>query len=171
MTAAHRAIAAQYRATLAMMRQAIERCPSDLWIAGDSENAFWRVAYHALFAVDLYLAPREADFVPWPGHRPEHEHLGPAPFPPYHEPQIGAPFAPVEVLGLLQHVARRVEEQVPVTDLTAPSGFHWLGFDKMELQIYSIRHLQTHVGELASRLARREIATEWVGTVAPGQRV
>ncbi len=39
----------QYRAGLAMLRQAVELCPDALWYDDAPTNAFWQVAYHVLF--------------------------------------------------------------------------------------------------------------------------
>ena len=47
---------------------------------------------------------------------------------------------------------QQVVERVTQLDLEAHSGFEWLPFGKLELQIYSIRHLQQHTGELMERL-------------------
>jgi hypothetical protein len=57
-----------------------------------------------------------------------------------------------------------VSEQVPQLNLDAESGFYWLPFDKAELQIYNIRHLQQHAGELMERLgSRAALDVDWVG--------
>jgi hypothetical protein len=49
-------------------------------------------------------------------------------------------------------------------DLDAESGFHWLRFDKLQLQFYNIRHIQHHTGELCERLGGTgEIEVAWVG--------
>jgi hypothetical protein len=49
-------------------------------------------------------------------------------------------------------------------DLEAESGFNWLPFDKLELQIYNIRHIQQHTGELYERLGTSgSIELSWVG--------
>jgi hypothetical protein len=37
---------------------------------------------------------------------------------------------------------KQVVDRVPDTALEAESGFHWLPFDKLELQVYNIRHIQ-----------------------------
>ncbi|MCB9122287.1 MAG: hypothetical protein H6640_21400 [Caldilineaceae bacterium] len=56
---------------------------------------------------------------------------------------------------------------MPQTDLSAPSGFDWLPMNKLELQIYSMRHLQQHAGELMERLGSRAgIDVPWVGMKA-----
>lgn len=63
-----------------------------------------------------------------------------------------------------------VDRIVPTLDLMAQSGFHWLSFDKLELQLYSIRHLQQHVGELRGYLlAQTGLEIDWIG-MEPGRR-
>ncbi len=64
-----------------------------------------------------------------------------------------APYTREELLEYLALCRRQIEERLPSTALDAPSGFHWLPFDKLELQFYNIRHIQHHVGELYERLA------------------
>jgi hypothetical protein len=55
------------------------------------------------------------------------------------------------------------EARVPTLDLAAPSGFHWLPFNKMELQFYNIRHRQHHTGQLADRLrTKTNVGLAWV---------
>ena len=63
------ALKSQYHAALAMLREAIERCPDEEWLSRDHKNAFWQVAYHVLFFTHLYLQPNEAAFVLWSQHR------------------------------------------------------------------------------------------------------
>jgi hypothetical protein len=45
----------QYHASLAMVREPIERCPEDLWYDDRPTNAFWQIAYYALYFTHLYL--------------------------------------------------------------------------------------------------------------------
>ena len=59
----------QYHAALAMLREAVERCPADEWSNADHNNAFWQVAYHTLFFTHLYLQRDEAAFQRWAQHR------------------------------------------------------------------------------------------------------
>lgn len=47
----------QYHAALAMLRETIEQCPDDLWLATQHTNSFWQVAYHTLYFTHLYLQP------------------------------------------------------------------------------------------------------------------
>jgi len=147
------AIASQYHASLDMLEQAITACPDALWDDRSHANVFWHVAYHALHYTHLYLQRSLQHFVPWPGRRGEHESLGRRPRPSDEANCEDEPYTREELLEYLAFCWREVEERLPSTALDAPSGFHWLPFDKLELQFYNIRHIQHHVGELYERLA------------------
>lgn len=150
-------IKSQYKASLAMLRDAITQCPDPLWEDASYSNPFWRVAYHALIYTHFYLSPKEADFVPWEKHRDGMQLMGPT------APDAKAT-SKKEVLTYLALCLEQVEEQVDALDLDAESGFHWLPFNKLELQFYNIRHIMQHTGELCERLgAHGEIEVGWVG--------
>ena len=50
----------QYHASLAMLREAIERCPPEEWLSTNHKNKFCQFSYHALFFAHLYLQHDEA---------------------------------------------------------------------------------------------------------------
>lgn len=153
--AVRQAVQSQYNAALAMLRAAVTQCPDALWNDPADKNCFWHVAYHALFYVHLYLAPSLDRFQPWANHREEIGRLDVA---------NATPYTQVEVLEFLAVCEERVAQAVATLDFAAPSGFHWLPMNKLELQIYNIRHLQAHTGELAAQLSQRAgIDTQWVG--------
>lgn len=157
-------IQSQYHAALDMLDRTIHACPEDLWTDSSFTNPFWHVAYHALFYTHLYLQDTGEAFAPWGQHRKEYEFLGPLPWPPHNEPNIGEPYAKSEVLEYLAFCRQEVEERVPSLDLEADSGFGWLPFGKLELQFYNIRHLQHHTGQLSDRLrAKIDVGIGWVG--------
>ena len=87
----HAALKGQFHASLAMLKQAIEQCPDDLWVGGSCPIAFWRVAYHTLFYTHLYLQDSEQTFTPWIKHRKEYQYLGRLPWPPHAPPQRSIP--------------------------------------------------------------------------------
>jgi hypothetical protein len=146
----HKVIQSQYLAALGMLKQVIVHCPESLWDAPGKQDRFWRKSYHALFYTHLYLQPAEKDFIPWEKH---------------HDPDGDAPFTKDEVLAYLSFVEKQVADCIPVTDLEAESGFHWLPFDKLELQFYNIRHIQQHTGELYERLdAHGNIELSWISS-------
>jgi hypothetical protein len=150
-------IQSQYKAALAMLRQAVEQCPDALWTDTSYQNPFWRVAYHVLIYTHFYLGPNEEDFVPWEKHQQDLQLLG--------QPIPGARvYSRAELLDYIGIVLAEVDRQVPALDLGAESGFDWLPFNKLELQFYNIRHIQQHTGELCERLgAQGEVEVGWVG--------
>ena len=142
-------IQSQYLAALAMLKQAIEKCPEDIWYDPDEKFRVWSKAYHTVFYVHLYLQNSEKDFVQWEKH---------------HDPDGDVPFTKEEVLEYLAFAEKQVANRVPVTDLEAESGFHWYPVNKLELQFINIRHIQQHTGELYETLGIREGAElRWVG--------
>ena len=158
-------IVSQYRASLAMLRAPIERCPEDLWASETHENRFWQIAYHALFYTHLYLSPGEESFEPWELYRPEYESLGPLPYPPYALPEIGDPYTQAEILDYQALVEGMVVKRVGAAPLEGPSGFPWLAFDRLELHLYNVRHIQHHAGQLVDRVRHaRGGSFGWVGS-------
>jgi hypothetical protein len=143
-------IQSQYLAALAMLKQVIVNCPEALWDAPGDQDRFWRKSYHALFYAHLYLQHAEKDFVPWVKH---------------HDPDGEVPFTKDEVLEYLSFVENQVMDRIPDTELESQSGFHWLPFNKMELQFYNIRHIQQHTGELYERLGTHgNMELDWVSS-------
>jgi len=142
-------IQSQYLASLAMLHQAIEKCPEDIWYDPDPKFKIWSKAYHTVFFVHFYLQDSEKDFVEWGKH---------------HDPDGDVPFTKEEVLEYLEFAKGQVMERVPVTDLEAESGFDWYPVNKLELQFINIRHVQQHTGELYETLGMRENAElPWFG--------
>lgn len=153
----HDVIRSQYGAALQMLANTIAACPEALWADDGSPNPFWRVAYHALFYAHLYLQPTEADFTPWSEHTAEAQALGP-------EAPALTPYTQSEVLAYLEFCRAQVATQIPQLNLTAESGFYWLPFNKLELQLYNIRHVQQHAGELSGRLLNEaKVEIPWTG--------
>ncbi len=149
-------ICSQYGAALDMLEQSIAKCPAEMWDDHQDKNRFWQVAYHVLYYTHLYLQPSVESFRRWPKHREHTSRLE----------ATGAPLQPYsqdEMLEYLDFCRKQVNRQVPLLDLASASGFDWLPFDKLELQLYNTRHLQQHTGELMERLgARAGIDVDWV---------
>jgi hypothetical protein len=159
-------IQSQYLAGLEMLSQAVEKCPESLWDALNDKNKFWHIAYHALFYTHLYLHPSEKEFKPWEKHRPDYESMGPLPWAPDQVPKIGEPYSQNEILEFISICQTKLNELVPSLELQESSGFSWLPFNKLELQLYNIRHLMLHTGELCERLGTQAgVNVGWVGAV------
>ena len=145
----------QYLAALEMLQQTIAACPASIWNSADDQNKFWQVAYHALFFTHEYVSDSEEFISPWRKHREGTEDF---PAPP------GEPYDQEAVLEFLAFCQQQVVEKVPKLNLEGPERHGDGTLKELELQIYALRHLMQHTGELMERLgARTGAEIEWVG--------
>jgi hypothetical protein len=158
-------IQSQYYASLEMLKKAISQCPDAKWDDNRYQNPSWLIAYHVLFYTHLYLQQSEDTFTPWEKAREALQFMSTVPWPPHNKVERGEPYTKDEILDFLALVQDQVAALVPTLDLHGPSGFDWLSFDKLELQLYNIRHVMHHTGELCERLgAHGEFEVGWVGS-------
>ena len=147
-------LVSQYHASLEMLKQTITLCPESLWNAANDRNKFWQVAYHALYFTHEYLADSYESFTPWVKHREVYD---------FDESQVFEPYDKDTMLEYLAFCQEHVAKRIPKLNLEAPEG-HGRSLITLELQIYSIRHLMQHTGELMERLgARTGAEIDWVG--------
>jgi hypothetical protein len=161
----HSSIISQYGAALAMLRSAIESCPPEHWDSDAYQNRFWHLAYHVLFYTHLYLSPADEEFVPWEKGRENYNFLTDTiPWAPDEKIEITERYTRQEILEYHQLVSQRVVGSVHGVPLEGPSGFYWLPFDRFELHLYNLRHIQHHTGQLVERI-RQETGNGvgWVG--------
>lgn len=161
----------QYHAALAMLRDAIERCPDALWLDDAPKNAFWQVAYHALFFTHLYLGQDADSFEPWAEHQRDNQNedgIGGTPDPASTLPLIPRPYSKEQVLRYWMICDQMIDGGVDALDLRRrDSGFHWYKVSKLEHQIINIRHIQHHTAQLSDRLrAAENVGVKWVGARA-----
>ena len=158
-------ITSQYRASLEMLSGAITTCTDALWLDPEYKNPFWHIAYHTLFYTHLYVQRSGKEFLPWSKHIDPFHTLDPHPHDPQKEPNTAKPYTKEDILEYLDVCLNEVEKNMSTVDLEAESGFHWLPFSKLELQIYNIRHIQHHTGQLIDRLRTKEsFGITWVGS-------
>jgi hypothetical protein len=136
----------QYLASLAMLKQAIVKCPPEAWDDPRDKDRFWFVAYHTLRFAHQYLKAKEKGYPRW------EQRL-------YSNP--GKPFSKDEILERLAMVEQDVVEQIPIMNLEEQTGATGALANKFELQIYNIRHIQQHTGELYQRLNPYNLKLEW----------
>jgi len=137
----------QYLAALAMLKQAIVKCPPEAWDDPQHKDRFWFIAYHTLYYAHLYLKAVDQGYVRWEKRR--------------HARQ-DQPFSKEQVLERLAAVQGEAAEHLSGMDLAAKAGYAWLPTSKLELQLYNLRHIQQHTGELYERLAARQVKLGWV---------
>ena len=162
----HEILGKQCRASMAMLREAVTKCLESLWLAPEYPNKFWHIAYHVLYCTHMYLQNSRDEFKEWKKHRENYQWLGGLPWAPNERPKIETPYTQEEILEYLQICSEEIDARVPSLDFNAPSGFYWLPFSKLELQLYNIRHLQHHSGQLIDRLRTvSQIGVAWVVAV------
>lgn len=136
----------QYLSALAMLKQAIVQCPPAVWNDRQEKDKFWYVAYHTLRYAHQYLKATDKGYPRWEQR-------------PHSDP--GVPFSKEQILVKLAQVERDVIEQVPLMNLDDKTGATGALANKLELQIYNIRHIQQHTGELYQRLSATNAKLNW----------
>jgi hypothetical protein len=143
----------QFEAALCTLNAAVDRCPDLAWNAPVANLAFCQAAFHTLFFADLYLGPNVDALRRQPFHRDnaeffrDYEELEPRKqelF--YDRPAINS---------YLAHCRQKVAAVLAAEtaeSLAAPAGFDWLKFNRAELHVYNIRHIQHHAAQLILRL-------------------
>lgn len=150
------ALISQYLASLEMLKQTLIQCPEPVWNAPGDVNKFWHTAYHALYFVDEYLQYPPTAVTPWSQHRAGWEDFPAPPDGEFHDKAT--------LLEYLAYCQQQVAERLPHLDLEAPDAHGPLTM--FELQVYSIRHIMQHTGELLERLAAHSGAQiDWVGSI------
>ncbi len=135
----------QYRAALAMMRQAIENCPDSLWISSEGHRSpYWQIAFHGLFFTHFYLQLSHKHLTRWSKHRGQLQDL---------DTHSDEPYSKAEMLEYVDLVAEMIDSCLAAMNLESKDcGFPWYAQGKLEHQINNIRHLQHHAAQLSDRL-------------------
>ena len=166
----------QFSAAIDMLENALLACPSTHWKGRlwpdpadhslPSEFAeFWRITYHTLFWLDLYLSGcREEEFTPsTPFSRTE--------------PDIDGlpkrPYTKEELHTYLAAMRQKCHDTlVALTDERAHQGVEYPWSEGqtvsfLELQLYNMRHVQEHAAQLNLFLGQNGIseASDWVSGV------
>lgn len=159
-----RALARQFRAGLAMLRECVERCPDDLWesVVDEPPRTFWRIAYHAAFYTHFYLAQNHLVFKAWERHVnhavmtfvEDEDQL----------PPEGTVYWQRDLIEYIDFLSGEMDEIIDRLDLESlESGFPWYeNFPKLDHVLLTLRHLGVHVGQLQELLFARGIEPGWV---------
>jgi len=152
------AIRQQFHAAIDMLANAIEACPDSVWY-GQGRHAFWYLAFHVLFFLDLYLSEEgESRFRP------------PAPFGLTElDDAVVLPeraYRKDELLGYLERCRKRLDAVMSgMTEawLANPCPFPYREMSNGELLLYNMRHVQHHAAQLNLLLRQRtDSAPDWV---------
>ncbi len=158
------AIRQQFHAAIDMLANAIEACPDSVW-SGKGRRAFWYLAFHTLFFLDLYLSSEgESGFrPPIPFGLAELADEVVVPEPAYRKD---------ELLGYVQHCRKRLEAVMAgMTEswIVVPCPFPYRAMDNGELLLYNMRHVQHHAAQLNLLLRQAtDSAPDWVSKGGQG---
>jgi len=159
-------LAGQYEAALCMLNDCVTTCPPEQWDGKVGKYAFWHVAYHTLCFVDLYLCSDEKAFQ-------LRADLHPGGWRELDDEDPSRRFEKSELtlyLNICREKAVAALAAETAESLQGPSGHSRRDFSRAELHVYSIRHVQHHVGQLSAFLRRLGPAFQglealrWVGS-------
>ena len=151
----------QYGAAIDTLEDAIGLCPDQLWTAvlwKDTDDVrygqFWFVAYHTLFWLDLFLTGSKEGFVPPPpfirGALPEQ------------------PYTKEQILAYVGGCRSRCQSTIgTLTEEKAHQRcvFEWMEPSFLELQLYSMRHVQEHAAQLSLVLGQHDVTGfDWIAS-------
>ncbi len=149
----------QFGAAIDTLDDAIRLCPDSLWTLAlwkDPENTafgqIWFLAYHTVRWLDVFLAGTQEGFAP------------PAPFLVGRLPQ--KPYAKDDVLAYLAVCRKKCQSTLAsLTDERANQRcvFEWMEPNYLELQLYSMRHVQEHAAQLSLALGQHGVeGFDWI---------
>jgi len=151
----------QFGAAVDMLGDAIVLCPDHLWTAvlwKDTNDVrygqFWFVAFHALYWLDLFLTGTKEGFVP-----PSPFIRGALPEQPYPKDQILA------YLGACRKKCQSTIEGLTDEKAQQRCVFEWMEPSFLELQLYSMRHVQEHAAQLNLVLGQHDVTgLDWIAS-------
>ena len=161
------ALKEQYHASLAMLAECVEKCPTDLWIRGEYPRNYWRIVFHTAFFTQIYLVQDEASYRPWPD-RPvdKYEDMwqDPVAVEPYELPELTPVLSQEEAQAYIGYVDSLVDKTVSDLNLDAQeTGYSWYpNMSKLSHELMNLRHIQGHIGQLSELLMAHGIETEWI---------
>jgi hypothetical protein len=149
----------QFGAALDTLDDALNLCPDHLWTGTlwlDEEDPrygqFWFIAYHTLFWLDLFLTGSSEGFLPPPpfirGKLPETL---------YTKEDVQA------YLKACRQKAKAAIEALTDEQAYRVCKFEWMEPTFVELQFYSMRHIQEHAAQLNLFLGQNGVTgQDWV---------
>ncbi len=142
----------QFEAAMRTLLQAIEDCPGGEWSSDHLDGPFSQVAFHVLLFTDIYLgrseeAVKNQDFhLRNKGFFRDYEEL--------EDRKPSYTYARSDILDYFDFCLRKGRTEIPEESnevLSGESGFPYRKFPRLELHIYSIRHIQHHAAQLGLR--------------------
>lgn len=130
----------QHAAMFAMLRQAVEICPEELWEDRSQGPPLWQHAHHAISATDISLGDSGDDYTGHPEIDPESHHLHKSP------PQTASRRQILEYLETISDKCEAAFDRLDTQAVEATNPFAWTGPTRADCLLHNLRHAQHHVG-------------------------
>lgn len=147
-------IESQYKASLGMLRSAINRVPEEQWNNEEYSNPNWQIAYHILWGINFYLGANPESYIPFDRALEGAESLGGT-----HDWENPDPGVVVEghhtkedLFTFIDFLENSLPQRIAALPLEEYSGFEWYPYSRLELHINTIRHTQHHTAQIIERL-------------------
>lgn len=152
-------LASQYKASLGMLRQTLEKVPEDQWNTDEYNNPNWQIAYHVLWATKLYLGTNTESYVPFDNAIEGAESLGGSQDweNPDENVKVEGFHTKDELLTFIDYIERNLQQSIVALQLDGKSGFEWYPYSRLELHINNVRHIQHHTAQIIERLKAKGI--------------
>lgn len=152
-------LASQYKASLGMLRHALEKVPEEQWNTEEYGNPNWQIAYHVLWGTKYYSGAGHESYVPFPNAIEGAESLGGNLD--WENPEQGVKVegfhTKEELISFIDLVERNIISSIETLPLNENSGFEWYPYSRLELHINNIRHIQHHTAQIIERLKAKGI--------------
>ncbi|MBX2923808.1 MAG: DinB family protein [Chitinophagaceae bacterium] len=152
-------LASQYKASLGMFRNVIERTPQEQWNTEDYNNPNWQIAYHTIWSTKYYLGANAESYIPFENAITGAESLGGAQE--WENTDAGVVVEGFhtkdELLAFINEVENNLQQRIEALPLGENSGYEWYPYSRLELHLNNIRHIQHHTAQIIERLKAKEI--------------
>lgn len=152
-------LASQYKASLGMLRQVLDKVPGEQWNTEDYSNPIWQIAYHILWATKFYLGENPESYVPFDNAIEGAESLGGSQE--WENPEEGVVVegfhTKEDLFSFIEQLESDLQQKIALISLDGYSGFEWYPYTRLELHINYIRHIQHHTAQIIERLKAKGI--------------
>jgi lambda repressor-like predicted transcriptional regulator len=152
-------LASQYKASLGMLRQALDKVPEEQWNTEEYNNPNWQIAYHILWGVKFYLGANPESYVPFENAIEGAESLGGSQDweNPEEDVTVEGFHTKNELFSFIDNIESNLLSSIEALPLNDNSGFEWYPYSRLELHINNIRHIQHHTAQIIERLKAKGI--------------
>jgi DinB family len=145
----------QFGAAIDSLMQAINNCPAHEW---DTPQQFWYKAFHTLFWTDYYASESASNFLPpTPFTLSEMDASGLLP------PCIYTKDELLHYASFCKQKCKKLIEGLNETTMQIRFENEYRNYNRLEIILYSMRHIQHHTGQLNLLLRQLNInEMHWV---------